>query len=135
MASIWGRCCGVTDLCLLLRSQQLGQLRTQAIAVLLHLRASGVGIRARVGGYCQDFCFVLAGFSRRICDFTCWCDCVQFLLPPSKVIALVDYVDKDCARKAFRALSFKRYLDAPLLLEFAPAALRIRPRVAERRKK
>jgi len=41
-------------------------------------------------------------------------------LPPSKAIALVDYVEAAEARRAFKGLAYKRFQHVPLYLEWAP---------------
>ena len=44
----------------------------------------------------------------------------RFVVPPTKVMALVEYVDKLKAKRAFRGLAYKRYKRVPLYLEWAP---------------
>lgn len=44
----------------------------------------------------------------------------RILLPPSKAIALVEYVNENDAKRAFRELSFSRFHHVPLFLEWAP---------------
>ena len=43
-----------------------------------------------------------------------------FLLPPSRTVALVDFVESTEARAAFRGLAYRRYRHTPLYLEWAP---------------
>ncbi|XP_071920921.1 uncharacterized protein [Coffea arabica] len=45
----------------------------------------------------------------------------KIILPPSKTLALVVFLEAAEARAAFRGLAYKRYKDAPLYLEWAPA--------------
>ena len=44
----------------------------------------------------------------------------RFVVPPTKVMALVEYFDKLNAKRAFRSLAYKRYKRVPLYLEWAP---------------
>lgn len=44
----------------------------------------------------------------------------KIILPPTKTLALVVFVEPAEARAAFRGLAYKRYKDAPLYLEWAP---------------
>lgn len=44
----------------------------------------------------------------------------RFLLPPSKTLAVVEYLEPSEARKAFRSLAYKKYQHVPLYLEWAP---------------
>jgi multiple RNA-binding domain-containing protein 1 len=44
----------------------------------------------------------------------------SFLLPPSKTVALIDFVEPTEARKAFSSLAYRRYHHVPLYLEWAP---------------
>ena len=44
----------------------------------------------------------------------------RFVVPPSKVLGLVEYVNKINAKRAFRSLAYKRYKRVPLYLEWAP---------------
>ena len=44
----------------------------------------------------------------------------RFVVPPTKVMALVEYADKLKAKRAFRGLAYKRYKRVPLYLEWAP---------------
>ncbi|XP_077244389.1 nucleotide/nucleic acid binding protein [Tasmannia lanceolata] len=43
----------------------------------------------------------------------------KIILPPTKTLALVIFLEAAEARKAFKALAYKRYKDAPLYLEWA----------------
>ncbi|CAA0824296.1 Unknown protein [Striga hermonthica] len=44
----------------------------------------------------------------------------KIILPPTKTLAVVIFLEPAEARAAFRGLSYKRYKDAPLYLEWAP---------------
>ncbi|CAA2934592.1 multiple RNA-binding domain-containing 1 isoform X1 [Olea europaea subsp. europaea] len=44
----------------------------------------------------------------------------KVILPPTKTLALVIFVEAAEARASFKGLSYKRYKDAPLYLEWAP---------------
>jgi multiple RNA-binding domain-containing protein 1 len=43
-----------------------------------------------------------------------------FLLPPSKTVALVEYIEPTEARGAFKGLAYRKYMHLPLYLEWAP---------------
>ncbi|KAI4297016.1 hypothetical protein L6164_036928 [Bauhinia variegata] len=45
----------------------------------------------------------------------------KIILPPTKTLALVVFLEPAEARAAFRGLAYKRYKDAPLYLEWAPS--------------
>ncbi|TKY56107.1 RNA-binding protein 19 [Spatholobus suberectus] len=45
----------------------------------------------------------------------------KIILPPTKTLALVVFLEPAEARVAFRGLAYKRYKDAPLYLEWAPS--------------
>ncbi|PON51366.1 Splicing factor-like protein [Trema orientale] len=45
----------------------------------------------------------------------------KVILPPTKTMALVIFLEPAEARAAFKGLAYKRYKDAPLYLEWAPA--------------
>lgn len=45
----------------------------------------------------------------------------KIIIPPTKTLALVIFLEPAEARSAFKRLSYKRYKDAPLYLEWAPA--------------
>ena len=47
----------------------------------------------------------------------------DFLLPPSKTVALVDFVEPTEARSAFKGLAYRRYRHTPLYLEWAPMGI------------
>ncbi|CAH0476730.1 unnamed protein product [Peronospora belbahrii] len=47
----------------------------------------------------------------------------RFLLPPSKTLAVVEFLEPSEARKAFRSLAYKKYQHVPLYLEWAPVKL------------
>ena len=42
------------------------------------------------------------------------------LLPPSRSIGLVDFLEAADARRAFKGLAYKRFQHVPLYLEWAP---------------
>ncbi|CAN0483703.1 unnamed protein product, partial [Discosporangium mesarthrocarpum] len=44
----------------------------------------------------------------------------RVLLPPSKTVALVEFLAPADARKAFKRLAYKRFQHVPLYLEWAP---------------
>ncbi|XP_065865872.1 multiple RNA-binding domain-containing protein 1-like [Euphorbia lathyris] len=45
----------------------------------------------------------------------------KVILPPTKTLALVVFLEPSEARAAFKGLAYKRYKDAPLYLEWAPS--------------
>ncbi|XP_048228729.1 multiple RNA-binding domain-containing protein 1 isoform X2 [Ricinus communis] len=45
----------------------------------------------------------------------------KIILPPTKTLALVVFLEPSEARAAFKGLAYKRYKDAPLYLEWAPS--------------
>ncbi|KAL6499992.1 hypothetical protein OROGR_027902 [Orobanche gracilis] len=45
----------------------------------------------------------------------------KIILPPTKTLALVIFLEPGEAKAAFRGLAYKRYRDAPLYLEWAPS--------------
>ncbi|XP_074310808.1 multiple RNA-binding domain-containing protein 1-like [Silene latifolia] len=45
----------------------------------------------------------------------------KIILPPTRTLALVIFLEPAEARAAFRGLAYKRYIDAPLYLEWAPS--------------
>ncbi|KAF7803955.1 multiple RNA-binding domain-containing protein 1 [Senna tora] len=49
----------------------------------------------------------------------------KIILPPTKTLALVVYLEPAEARAAFRGLAYKRFKDAPLYLEWAPSNILI----------
>jgi len=51
---------------------------------------------------------------------------IRLLLPPSRTVALVEFVDPINARRAFKGLAYRRYQSVPLYLEWAPLAV-LRP--------
>ncbi|KAE9348294.1 Multiple RNA-binding domain-containing protein 1 [Phytophthora fragariae] len=51
----------------------------------------------------------------------------RFLLPPSKTLAVVAFLEPSEARKAFRSLAYKKYQHVPLYLEWAPVKVFDRP--------
>ncbi|CAK4643061.1 hypothetical protein LEN26_003632 [Aphanomyces euteiches] len=44
----------------------------------------------------------------------------RFVLPPSKTMALIEFMEASEARKAFRSLAYKKFQQVPLYLEWAP---------------
>lgn len=47
----------------------------------------------------------------------------RFVMPPTRALAIAEYIDPRQARRAFAALAYTRYQRAPLYLEWAPEAL------------
>jgi multiple RNA-binding domain-containing protein 1 len=47
----------------------------------------------------------------------------RLVLPPTRILALVEFLEAADARRAFRGLAFKRFKDVPLYLEWAPAGI------------
>lgn len=47
----------------------------------------------------------------------------SFLLPPSRTVALVDFVEPSEARLAFKGLAYRKYKHLPLYLEWAPTGV------------
>ena len=47
----------------------------------------------------------------------------SFLVPRSKTVALVDFVEPSVARQAFKGLAYRRYKHTPLYLEWAPTGV------------
>lgn len=47
-------------------------------------------------------------------------DIGRFIYPPSKTLAVIEFLEPTEARKAFRALAYKKYQHMPLYLEWAP---------------
>jgi hypothetical protein len=50
-------------------------------------------------------------------------DVGRLVLPPTRVLALVEYLEASAARSAFRALAYRRLQHVPLYLEWAPAGI------------
>ena len=50
----------------------------------------------------------------------------RWLLPPSRAMALVEYISSADASKAFKTLAFKRYQSVPIYLEWAPRDIFLR---------
>ena len=44
----------------------------------------------------------------------------NFILPPSKTVALIEFIEPVEARQAFKSLAYKKYKHVPLYLEWAP---------------
>ena len=44
----------------------------------------------------------------------------SFLIPPSKTVGLIEFIEPSEARKAFNGLAYRRYHHVPLYLEWAP---------------
>ena len=53
---------------------------------------------------------------------------VRFVVPPSKVLAIVEYVEKKDASRAMGGLAYKKYKRVPLFLEWAPIKILSKPR-------
>ncbi|PRW58148.1 Multiple RNA-binding domain-containing 1 [Chlorella sorokiniana] len=47
----------------------------------------------------------------------------RLVLPPTRTLALVEYLEPQDARRAFKSLAYKRYQHVPLYLEWAPKAI------------
>lgn len=47
----------------------------------------------------------------------------KVVLPPTKTIALVEFLEPSEARKAFKSLAYRLYQGAPLFLEWAPVGI------------
>eukprot|EP00887_Chlorella_sp_A99_P005214 scaffold1.g5214.t1 len=47
----------------------------------------------------------------------------RVVLPPTKTLALVEFLEQQDARRAFKALAYKRFQHVPLYLEWAPKAI------------
>ena len=47
----------------------------------------------------------------------------SFLLPPSRAVALADFVEPSEARQAFKGLAYRKYKHLPLYLEWAPLGI------------
>jgi multiple RNA-binding domain-containing protein 1 len=45
----------------------------------------------------------------------------RLVLPPTRTLALVEFLEPADARAAFRKLAYKRFQHVPLYLEWAPA--------------
>jgi multiple RNA-binding domain-containing protein 1 len=56
---------------------------------------------------------------------------VRFIFPPTHANALIEYARVEDARRAFRALSFKKVHDQPMYLQWAPADAAPGPPTAE----
>ncbi|KAK9271484.1 hypothetical protein L1049_001843 [Liquidambar formosana] len=59
----------------------------------------------------------------------------KIILPPTKTLALVIFLEPVEARAAFKGLAYKRYKDAPLYLEWAPANVLCQISTSERDEK
>lgn len=63
----------------------------------------------------------------------CWCELqelfgrygqlVRLVLPATKTLAVVEFAESADARRAFKALAYKRFQNIPLYLEWAPAGI------------
>lgn len=51
---------------------------------------------------------------------TVWMKVGRVLLPPSKAVALVEFLVATDARRAFKRLAYTRFQHVPLYLEWAP---------------
>lgn len=47
----------------------------------------------------------------------------RLVLPPTRTLALVEYLEPQDARRAFKSLAYKRYQHVPLYLEWAPKGI------------
>ena len=47
----------------------------------------------------------------------------RLVLPPTRTLALVQFAEAADARRAFKALAYKRFQSVPLFLEWAPAGI------------
>ena len=45
------------------------------------------------------------------------------MLPSTRTLALVEFLEPQDARRAFKALAYKRYQHVPLYLEWAPKGI------------
>ena len=45
----------------------------------------------------------------------------RLVLPPTRTLALVEFLEPADARRAFKGLAYKRFQHVPLYLEWAPA--------------
>ena len=50
-------------------------------------------------------------------------DMGRLVLPPTRVLALVEYLEAADARSAFRGLAYRRLQHVPVYLEWAPAGI------------
>lgn len=48
---------------------------------------------------------------------------MNFLMPPSKSVAIVDFVEPSHARNAFKTLAYRKYKHIPLYIEWAPVGV------------
>ncbi len=48
---------------------------------------------------------------------------LRLVLPPTRTLALVEYSEAQDARRAFKALAYKRYQSVPIYLEWAPKGI------------
>lgn len=58
----------------------------------------------------------------------------RLVIPPTRALAVVEYLEPSEARAAFKGLSYKRFKDAPLYLEWAPEDVFSSPPPVEVRK-
>jgi multiple RNA-binding domain-containing protein 1 len=59
--------------------------------------------------------------------FSAYGQVARMVLPPTKTLALVEFVEPQDARAAFKGLAYKRYQSVPLYLEWAPSSVFNRP--------
>lgn len=64
--------------------------------------------------------------------FTSFGSVASFLVPKSKTVALVDFVEPSVARQAFKGLAYRRYKHTPLYLEWAPTGIIDRSKAAKK---
>ena len=55
----------------------------------------------------------------------------NFILPPSKTVALIEYVEPVEARNAFKNLAYKKFMHVPLYLEWAPLDIIDKSKIAK----
>lgn len=52
--------------------------------------------------------------------FACFGAISQFVMPPSRAVAIIDFAEPTEARAAFKGLAYRKYKHVPLYLEWAP---------------
>ncbi len=57
-------------------------------------------------------------------------DIARLVLPPTRVLALVEFLEPSDARSAFRGLAYRRLQHVPLYLEWAPRGIFAGPAAA-----
>ena len=65
-----------------------------------------------------------------MCHRACWQETfgkfgavARLVLPPTRTLALVEFSEAADARRAFKALAYKRFQSVPLYLEWAPGGI------------